>query len=372
MTDLVKYIIARWAYSIGQPIITDAEYTVLDRAMKVNYPNNPYCNSSWSSDPCPVALLKEHGYDNLIKAVVLSDKTESIPSLNTPYEIRTEYENMHSMHSVSFKLDGWNIQASYYNGDLINIQTRGRSADAMDASVLTNKFPKKIPEMGKVLVVTECTVPDSEFQWFKNTFGVTSQRGAVATALANPRQCLDHIAIHAHGVRCSTPVVNKFALLHSWGFQVPMYAFVDNYVDLRKQVEAFSAYKTEYGFPTDGLVVEGTATKALRTGAWEEPIYRSYVTGYTETYGPHSIAIQCSIYPIQLPNSVQRQVPATNLRRIVDLNLRPGFPVAFRIASSAIAVIDEESTRLIQKEWAGREEAYRYNVQMNEAVKNER
>lgn len=369
MTDIVKYIIARWAYSVGQPIMTDAEYTVLDRAMKAKYPQNPYCKRSWSSDPCPVALLKEFGYPSLIKAVVLSDKTESIPSLNSLIEVRTAYEAMHAKHSVSYKIDGWNIQASYYNGELINIQTRGRASDAMDASAVAPLLPKQIPETGRVLVVMECSVPDAEFAWFKETFGVTSQRGAVSTALANPEKCLSHIAIHAHGVRCSNRVSNKFNLLKSWGFQVPMYAWVQNYQELMDQVKAFSDYKEQYGVPTDGLVVEGESTNALRICAWEEPIYRSFVTGYAESYGPHSIAVQCTIYPIKLPNSVQRQLPATNLSRILSLSLRPGYPVAFRIASSSIADIDEESTRLLQKEWAGREDTYRHMVQMNEAIK---
>ena len=192
MTDIVKYIIARWAYSVGQPIMSDAEYTILDRSMKARFPKNPYCQRSWSSDPCPVAMLKEYGYPQLIQAVVLSDKTESIPSLNSLIEVRTMYESMHEPHSVSFKIDGWNIQASYYNGELVNVQTRGRSSDAMNAEAIAPRLPKTIPEMGRVLVVMECSIPDSEFMWFKENFGSTSQRGAVSTALANPEKCLSH------------------------------------------------------------------------------------------------------------------------------------------------------------------------------------
>ena len=292
--------------------------------MKARFPKNPYCQRSWSSDPCPVAMLKEYGYPQLIQAVVLSDKTESIPSLNSLIEVRTMYESMHEPHSVSFKIDGWNIQASYYNGELVNVQTRGRSSDAMNAEAIAPRLPKTIPEMGRVLVVMECSIPDSEFMWFKENFGSTSQRGAVSTALANPEKCLSHVAIHAHGVRCSSAVNDKFALLKSWGFEVPMYAWVHNFQELMDQVKAFSDFKEAYGIPTDGLVVKGEATNALRIEAWEEPIYRSFVTGYDETYGPHAIAVQCKIYPIKLPNSVQRQLPATNLSRIINLNLRPG------------------------------------------------
>lgn len=370
MTDFEKYVLARWAYSVGQPIMTDAEYTMLDRAMKASDPDNPYCNRSWSSDPCPIELLKSIGREDLIKAIVLLDKTESIPSLNSFAEVEGTYSSMSTPHSVSFKIDGWNIQATYYNGELVNIQTRGRSADAMDANKLKPLFPARIPEMGTVLVVVECCVPDSEFGWFKKTFGITSQRGAVSTALANPSTALSHIAILAHGVRTSSVVVDKFALLESWGFKTPMHTTVENYAQLLAQVEAYSAFKEQYGMPTDGLVVSGAATFALRVGAWEEPIYRSYVRGYKETYGPHSIAVQLKIFPIRLPNSVQQQLPATNLSRIISLNLRPGYPVAFRIASSAIADIDEVATRLLQKEWEGREDIYRLSVERNEQIKN--
>lgn len=198
---------------------------------------------------------------------------------------------------------------------------------------------------------------------------MTSQRGAVSTAIANGGQCLEHVALIAHGVRVEEPVEDVFALLKSWGFQVPMYGVVTDYDSLLRQIRAFSDYKESYGYPTDGLVVAGQSVRAIRIGAWEEPVYQSYVTGYTETYGPHSIAIQCTIYPIQLPNSVQRQVPATNLRRIINLNLQPGAPIAFRIASSAIADIDENSTLLLQRTWEGRFAEFRSRIEINEMLK---
>lgn len=369
MTDFTKYIIARWAYSIGQPIMDDATYNILDKAMRVQFPDNPYCNRSWSSDPCPTELLKQNGYGEMIKAVVLSDKTESIPSLNSDFDIRMEYERMHTTHSVSYKEDGWNVQASYYNNELVTVQTRGRSCDALDASCLSELIPKRIPESGKVLVTMECTIPDSEFKLFMQRYGVTSQRGAVSTALANPHWSLPHICVHAHGVRMHKAVEDKFELLKSWGFQVPMYAWVSTYSELMGQLVAFSNYKDQYGIPTDGVVVEGNHTRALRVKAWEEPVYRSYIQRYEESYGPHSISIQCLIHPIKLPNSVQSRLPATNLRRIVDLNLRPGAPIAFRIASSAIADIDEVATQLLHKEWEGKWEEYQYRIRMNEALK---
>ena len=54
LNSLDQFILSRWAYSIGEPIITDPEYTVLLNAVKSEYPNSEYVNRSWSSDPCPV------------------------------------------------------------------------------------------------------------------------------------------------------------------------------------------------------------------------------------------------------------------------------------------------------------------------------
>ena len=370
MTDIEKYTIARWAYSVGKPIMSDPEYNILDKMMHTNFPTLAICQRSWSSDPCPMKLLKKYNMKDLIAAVVLTDKTESIPSLNSLIEVRLEYQTMNSPHNVSFKLDGWNVQASYYDGELIQISTRGRAADAMDAGVIAPLIPSTIPEKGKVLVIMELLIPNADYPFFIQKFGAKSQRGAVSTALAHPSSCLEHVAVLAHGIRAEFNIFDKFATLQKWGFKVPMNMPVNNYQELNGQIDAFSVYKEEYPYPTDGLVVDGgNKVRAIRVKAWQEPIYQSYVMGYDENYGPHSISTQLKIFPVKLPNSTQTTIPATNLKRIIEHNLKIGFPVAFRVASSAIADLDEESTKLLQQQWAGREAQFRWMVETNEALK---
>lgn len=372
MTDLERYIVARWAYSVNQPIMSDAEYNILEAAMKQKYPASPYCKQSWSSDPCPVGILKKYNREDLIRAVVLSDKTESIPSLNSLIEVRSEYVNMHTPHRLSFKLDGWNIQASYYNGALIHVQTRGRSTDAVDANVLKPKFPQSIPIKGRVLVTSELIVPNADFQWFKDKYGCVSQRGSCSTALAKGGEALEHVKVLAHGIRAPQKVDphKKLTLLKNFGFEVPLSTIVESYDQLMEQVDRMSEMKESYPYPTDGLVCEGDLhVRAIRIKGWEEPIYRSYVMGYDEHYGPHSISIQLNIFPIKLPNSTQRNIPATNIARIMSLGLMPGAPIAFRIASSSIADLDEESTRALHTQWRGRYPEYKFMVETNESLK---
>ena len=372
MTDFERYILARWAYSVGEPVMDDASYNILHASIKARFPKSPYVTQSWSSDPCPVGLLEKYSLKHLVKAVVLSDKTESIPSLNTLIAVKQEYMSMHSPHRLSFKLDGWNIQASYYNGKPVNIQTRGRSTDAMDASVLMPLIPQSIPIMGKVLITMELVVPNSEFEFFKTRYGCVSQRGACSTALAKGGEALQHIALRAHGIRASEaiPPHTKLSLLQNMGFQTPMSTIVNNYEELLAQIDNMTALKGTYPDPTDGLVCEGfDRVRAIRIKGWEEPIFQSYVLGYEEHYGPHAISIQLQIFPIKMANSTQRRLPATNIARIMSLRLMPGAPVAYRIASSAIADIDEEATLALQKQWEGREAEYRFQVEANESLK---
>ena len=52
----------------------------------------------------------------------------------------------------------------------------------------------------------------------------------------------------------------------------------------------------------------------------------------------------------------------------MDYNLQPGAPIAFRIASSATADFDEETTRLLHKQWEGKWEEYKETIVLNEEI----
>ena len=361
MTDEERFILARWAYGVGEPIISDAEYTILFDKMKATKPDWEYVNRSWSSDPCPTTLLKENGMSHLIANIVLTEKTESIPSLNSWYDVENVYRSYAFVKGtfISYKHDGWNIQANYYNGELVDVRSRGRSADALDVSVLSCILPKTIPAMGKVRVVGECTCSKELFKTMQIVFNNALERSAVRTAIAHseytPR--LSYHAFDIDGYKVADG--DLFPTLQRWGFQVPTYAPVTSFGELQRLVEEFGKANDTYGFPTDGLVVRtGSLKYALRVGAWEEPIYTSYVTGYEESYGGHIISMNVLIYPTHTNKGMQYRLSLTNCKRIVENNLRKGLPIAFKITSSAYGDFDAESTKVLQSQWAGKEYEY--------------
>ena len=368
MTDLELFIISRWMYSIGEEIITNYQYTDLLNEIIEKYPDSPYVHRSWSSDPCPVELLRKYGYDSHAYEVILTDKTESIPSINDWLSLQSVYGNLNERVCVSYKHDGWNIQASYYNGALLQIQSRGRANDPINAAVLASKIPQTIPAMGKVTICFEATVSNENYATVKAECGNKSQRGAVSTCMAKSAY-VQYVDMHAHSIVGDVQYGDPLPLLEEWGFQVVGYRYASTYQELIDVLEILSEEERSYNSPTDGIVVRGTVTRAVRLLCWEEPLYHSYVVDYDETQGMHRFGIKVVIKPILLKNSTQSRVSCTNYQRIIDNNLRKGFPIVFRLSSMAIADLDVEGTRRLQETWKGREDEYVKHIDEIEEAK---
>lgn len=357
LNELEQLILARWFYSIGEPLITDAEYTILLEACKRLHPDNEYIHRTWSDDPCPTELLRKVGREDAIQTIILSDKTESIESINTWSDLAARLQGWTGTGTLSYKHDGWNVQASYYNKQLVSINTRGRSSNAMRVEHLKAIIPNTIPVMGKVKIVMECTIPNSNFGYIRNKYNVRDQRASVSTILAHPED-VDLLQCHAfdiHGYNTQ----NKFKTLQDWGFNVPGHIPVFDYTDIHDGVYDLDADYGDYDSPTDGIVFDGGFKYAIRLLQWEETVYQSYVIGYDESFNRYVISPRLLIKPISRGGAMQRSINITNWERIIKMKLVPGSPVAFDIVSSSIANINELATRLLQQEYEGRYDEYK-------------
>ncbi len=54
------YIIARWMYKIGEPILTEEAYDAIEQYVKLAYPDCIYLQQTWSEDLQPYDLLEEY------------------------------------------------------------------------------------------------------------------------------------------------------------------------------------------------------------------------------------------------------------------------------------------------------------------------
>lgn len=359
-----RFILSRWAYLMGEPIISDVEYDRLERWYREQYPNSPYSTRPWSFDECPKELLKKYNREDWDIQLVMGYQAESISSLNTEYDVRRNFSSMSGRHRVSFKIDGWNTRASYYNGNLVKFETRGRSGNNLDITSLYKVVPAKIPLKGRVAVTGETSIPNSKWPLYKQITGNTDQRASVRTAIA--RGDIDYLSFLAFNIFVEDDrdavrsVFDMYPLLRSLGFKTPLCREVNSYQTLMKCIDYMSSLSKTYGYLTDGLVIENEGLQlAIRIGAWKEEINCSYVTEYIENQGMYGVSFNVGIRPVPIGGKSFSQVSVVNLAQIQENKLAIGAPIAFNLRSSANVVLDAENTYKLQKEWAGRYDEYK-------------
>lgn len=381
MTDLEKYILTRWLYSIGEkPLMEDPEYARLHSYITEKNLLPEYSSRSWSDDPCPIDLLNRYNMSQFIYKISLTDKTESIPSITSIHEARKYYERLLLKFVVSFKMDGWNLQLTYFNGELVKVQTRGRSSDALEVTFLKKYLPSKIGIGGEVRVTGELCLSHDSFAKLKRMYpdkGAVSQRSSVRTALANERAAslLTFLAFDIVAPEVELSATQIFSTLNQWGFDTPEWRVATNGMEVLKAIKELSDMYENYSFIADGAVVRaevGRDIKAVRVFSWEENIYHSFITGIEEE--PSSSAFGCKllIYPIRTIHSNQVKVNITNIARIIEYGLYPGTPLAFGLRSDANADPNLDVTRYLQEIWRDRYGVFKDRVIVEEAMKQEK
>lgn len=364
MTDYELFIIARWAYSVGEEFISDVEYSTLEKDLKAKMPDDPYVNRPWSLDPCPTELLEKYGLERLKKHIKLSSNAESIPALTTEEELINMFSTLSSKSRLSFKIDGWHMCVHYYNGKYVSANTRGRTGTSKEAEVMKFIVPQEIPYKGRVMISGEVSMPNDRWELFKLKTGATAQRASVSTAIANADA--ENIKMLAFAIDADEDIpetADRYVLLRNMGFSTPYSVWVNDYEQLLKGIELMSRRSVSYNYLTDGLVIENPSIQyAIRLGAWKEEVLCSYVTGYSEKPGMYGVSEVLKIRPVEVKGNVRSQVNITNLQQIINNNLQIGLPVAFNVRSSANAVIDVTNTRRLQKEWYSRYEDYRKKI----------
>ncbi len=367
MTLEEKYILARWCYAVGEPFISDMEYRyVEDEVRKVN-PDNAYLTRSWSDDPCPVQLLKENGLGHLVRGVEFQHKSESIRSIFDEGSYRIQFAMLDEPTFVSYKIDGWNTQVNYYNGQVISANTRGRSGNFMKADVIMKIVPQTIPILGKVKVTGEASIPKSKWREYAAVTGNTSQRNSMSTVMANGDA--EYASFKAFNIQTDQQEIkgDRYDLLTQLGFETPMRIKCNNFVTLDRAIKILAKREAGYDYLTDGVVVEnGHGQIAVRIYCWQETSLQSYVTGYIENRGSYGDSMVVAVKPVKRDGITRKKVSVTNIRYIVENNLRPGSPIAFDIRSAADAVLNTTRTQELQKAYAGQFDLYRDMVDAQE------
>lgn len=368
MTLFERYVIARWCYAIGEFYIDDIEYRTLHERMQKDFPDNEYVKRSWSDDPCPTELLKKYNLMEYYREIKFAYESESIPSLNSLDEVKAVFGNLNEESRLSFKYDGFNIKVSYYNGDIVSAETRGRTGNSLNAATVKDVAAKHIPKLGQVKITCECVIPNSKWKLFQLEYDNVSQRSSVSTCLANGlSEYLECIGFTIQSDREEFDK-NSYTAIRECGFKTPMCITVNSYDSLLKGIEIMGKRLERLDYPTDGLVIENSKGQyAIRIGAWQETVLKSYVTGYSETIGKHTHPMQLEVAPVKSKEGhTYSTVSCTNLQYILDSNLQVGSPVAFDLRSMTTPVLNVTETDYLHEKWKDNWDEYRRTVEVAE------
>ena len=356
-----RYILARWCYLMGETYLSDIEYDKIDVEFKQKYPNDEYSKRPWSFDPCPSELLRKVGRTDLLCNPILGYMAESIPSINTSFDVRAQFGSLNKKSRLSYKIDGWNFRLSYYNGTLVQIKSRGRAGNNKYIAFndIAPMFPFKIPFKGRVAITGELSIPNDKWKIYKDITGNSDQRASVSTALS--RGDIEYLSFLSFDIYSDSEKFegDKYDLLKSLGFKTPMFKWVNNYDQLLAAINYMSSMDSGYNYLTDGLVIENDSYQlAIRIGKWEEQIHNSYVMGYAETQGMYGYSLEVLMKPIMIKGKTCSRIAINNCANIEENNLQIGMPIAFNIRSSANNVLDVTNTYKLQVEWQGKYDKY--------------
>ncbi len=346
-----EFLLARWFYLVGEHRYSDTEYDDLEKRFRQEYPDDPHSRQIWSLDECPVEQLKAIGREDLIINTVMGYMAESIPSINSIVDYEDKFKHLSEKSRVSFKIDGWNTRVSYYNGQLVKVESRGRSGNNIDMSALYSLFPREIKYKGRVAVTGELSIPNDKWPEYKLLTGNVDQRASVRTAIAQKDiGYLSFLAFNYFSEEGSLPT-DQYVGLTEMGFFTPFYKWVNTKADLDATLKYMSELSEMYNYLTDGLVIENSEYQlAIRLGAWAEKRMVSKVIGYEQEVGMYSNYLKLKIEPITIEGKTFSRIPITNISNIIELGLYVGEQVAFSQRSSANIVVDNIATRQLHQQ----------------------
>lgn len=384
------YLLARYAYRIGEPMMNDSEYRLLEDAMACT--DQAYLTKrSYDDDPVPEDLLKEFNLQHLIVKQddipeellngSVGDRTMSIKPLDNYKDAYDFFMSTPNEDKVmSSKCNGANLNATYikdndkdfycYKGGL----TRGRNGDCMNVSSnLYKVVPKKIVNdecEDKIRIYGEGLVDDSAYKNIPRKSGkdFTSSRMAAISMLRveiEPKyyKHLRFYAYRAEGIKCNT-AWGTFKKLEELGFTTPPKIYIKA-SEVPKDFEAFKVWlkskmdwfyeeNKKYDLPADGIVVDindknfvgvtdGHYTSrdcALKFEYWSEKYYVGVIKDILIEQQRVLASVVVLIEPLVTEDGVTvRRVTGYNLDILVKNHLTVGSKVYFGRNSEAISCI---------------------------------
>jgi len=308
------YVEASIAYNNGNPIMSDAEFDILERELN----NSP---------------LTHQTHDELAGATIDSD-TFSIRPIHNEDEILLWIKSQPVEEFLaSLKIDG--VLAKVQTGRNLKAESRGR--DDNIPWDYTSALSKIIPSIAEQHFIRgEVFLPEEHLEYFREKYDHSKYKVSRSAAITILRRPQDHTLEDIKKLRFMAYYLEgeyktkseMFSHLEQLGFETPDYevvTFENGIADLLSRV-------TETPHPTDGIVIEVNDLSvpaevegkylstqiAAKVGRWGMTHFRSKVRGVKFTPGKGHYGVVLEVDSIVMPDGItQRNINVFNIGAII-------------------------------------------------------
>lgn len=280
------FIFSRFMYRIGEPVISDKAYDVIERHFRKTGKMSAYTSRTYDDDPVPFELLQSMDLTNIVPKFgsiskyakdLDQEKTNSIRAV-TEYEDAYKFviQNKDYRLILSLKVDGVNSKSLYISNNYELTLSRARAGMALD---YTNGMMHIIPLHlnnrklnNGVKVYSETFTSLEALQYFRNKYDKSKYKTAKSSAISmlrtqhdlNDYRFLNSLAFDAEGLENVNSKSETLKRLHELGFNTVPFIVLEpgmiptdynNFCEWLKTISAMFKRKTS-NIPSDGLVLE--------------------------------------------------------------------------------------------------------------------
>lgn len=372
------YVLSRFMYRIGKPMVDDAFYDELERIIKEAGLLKEYTSRTYDDDPVPYDLLKEFNLTSELPDMGTMSKYSKYLDEEKSLSIQplTKYRDifkftMEKGEDMIFmlKVDGINGKQLYVNGNLELAMSRGRNGQGFD---LTRNVAKILPckinvKEEEVKVFCEFFAYESKLEFLRSKYGMDKYKTPKSSAISMLRvehdiedyKNLNGLAFRIEGVEHLKTKEEMLIYLKDLGFNTVPY-LVAKWESIPKEFEAFVEwlekicslfYKETEVLPSDGLVLEvnrldysdkvsnqySDRNIAIKLSYWSFGKYRAVVEDIIMEQQRVKASCRVRIKPLRTKDGCNaRIVNVYNPRILIENNINIGSEIVFERNSGAI------------------------------------
>ena len=355
-------------YNTGHPIMDDAEFDyLLDELQRLEaesgivLKNSPTINAGSKVAKEQKKITHEHQMLSL-------DKIHSVD------EIKKFLGRESGIASI--KLDGLTVSATYINGKLTRLETRGNGDVGTDIMIHKNSIeglPKKIKHTGKYVVDGECIVTYDRFYDINATLGEDEKFSNPRNMASGSLNLLDSNVSAKRGLTFlvwnviedtelfRNDMKSNFDNASSLGFFVVPHTCLYHYDDvtLNDALAQMKAQAGFYGYPMDGVVfsyMDIQYGKSLgKTGhhfnhsvayKFEDELYETKLTDIEWSTSKSGLVNPVAIFePVDLDGAITTRATLHNISYIENLQLGIGDTIQIYRSNMVIPKVHDNLTR---------------------------